>query len=173
LKKSIWGICKFLILSAIVFTSGLAIIMHFKSSDFDPVREIIKLKQENRKDDALDLTQFCIEIQSADKDRLKKLEENLEYTFSEKVGAFSEGAIKGVVYDIYSGFGAISSDLCVYGDIRDIGIQAWYYFKDNPGFNSIVLTLSSIGIILSAKPFLHGIGYSEKVYQPGLTVQGF
>jgi hypothetical protein len=157
LNKIIWGVCKFSILSAIVFSSGLAIIMHLKGSDFDPVRDIIKLKQENRRDDALDLTRFCIETQSADKDRLEKLEADLEYTFGEKIGAFSEGAIKGQVYDLYSGFGAISSDLCVYGDLRDIGIQAWYYFKDNPGFNSIVMALSSIGVILSTKPFLHGI----------------
>jgi hypothetical protein len=156
LKKIIWGICKFFILSVIILSSGLAIVMHYKVS-FDPVKEIITLKNEKRRDDALDFTRFCINNKSSNKDTFKKIEEDLKYTLPEKVGAFSEGAILGKVYDMYSGIGAVASDLCVYGDVRDIGIQAYYYFKGNPDFNRVVTILSSIGIILSAKPVLHGI----------------
>ena len=84
--------------------------------------------------------------------KLKELKIDLEYTPAEKLRSFTKGAVKGEVYDTYSGLGAVSSDLCVYGDIRDLGIQSWRFLK-HEDTDAIVAVLSGLGIVLSAKPF--------------------
>jgi len=50
--------------------------------------------------------------------------------------------------------GAISADLCVVGDIRDLGIQSWKYLTGGQDFDRSVTALSAAGICLSATPFL-------------------
>ena len=52
--------------------------------------------------------------------------------------------------------GAISTDLCVIGDIRDLGIQGWKYFTGGQDFDGFVTILSAAGIGLSTTPFLDG-----------------
>jgi hypothetical protein len=131
--------------------------MDYKGSAFDPIREIQRLKSENRRDDALDLARFFKENQIADKDKFAKIEKALEYTAAEKVKSFAwNGAIRGQVYDSYSGMGAISADLCVVGDIRDLGIQGWKYLTGGQDFDGFVTILSAAGIGLSSTPFLNG-----------------
>jgi hypothetical protein len=131
--------------------------MHYKGSAFDPIREIQRLKSENRRDDALDLTRFFRENQTADQDKFARIEKALEYTTAEKVKSFVwNGAIRGQVYDSYSGMGAISADLCVVGDIRDLGIQGWKYLTGGQDFDGFVTILSAAGIGLSTTPFLDG-----------------
>ena len=141
----------------LIVSSTLVLISHYRASEFDPIKEIQKLKSENRRDDALDLIKFFKENQAGDKDTLNEMENDLEYTSIEKMKSFTEGAVKGQVYDTYSGIGAISADLCVIGDLRDLGIQSWRYMINSPDFDSVVMILSSIGVILSTKPFIHGI----------------
>ena len=141
----------------LISSSTLALISHHRASEFDPIKEIQKLKSQNRRDDALDLVKFFKENQTGDKDTLNEMEKDLEYTSIEKMKSFTEGAVKGEVYDTYSGIGAISADLCVVGDLRDLGIQSWRYMINSPDFDSVVMILSSIGVILSTKPFIHGI----------------
>ena len=70
MKKLCWNFLKFVLLSVIIISSSLAIYMHSKGSAFDPIREIQKLRSENRRDDALDLARkggrscgTCIVIQ--------------------------------------------------------------------------------------------------------------
>ena len=48
LKKLCWRCLKFVLLFIIIFSSSLAIYMHHKGSSFDPIREIQRLKSENR-----------------------------------------------------------------------------------------------------------------------------
>jgi hypothetical protein len=75
------------------------------------------------------------------------MEKDLEYTIPEKIKSFVwNGAIRGQVYDSYSGIGAISTDLCVLGDIRDLGIQAWKYLTGGQDFDGVVTILSAAGI---------------------------
>ena len=138
----------------LIFSSTTGLIMHY-ASDFDPVREIQKLKSQNRRDDALDLVQFYKENKIIDNQKIKELEKEIEYTTPEKMKSFATGVIKGEVYDTYSGIGAISSDLCVFGDIRDMGIQSYKYAMDHPDFDNVVAVLSGVGIVLSLKPFSH------------------
>jgi hypothetical protein len=52
--------------------------------------------------------------------------------------------------------GAISTDLCVFGDIRDLGIQGWKYLTGDQDFDGFVTLLSAAGIGLSTTPFLDG-----------------
>jgi len=88
LKKISWYCLKFMLLSVIIISSSLAIYMHHKGSAFDPIREIQKLRSENRRDDALDLSRFFKENQIADQDEFDQIEEALEYTAAEKVKSF-------------------------------------------------------------------------------------
>jgi hypothetical protein len=157
LKKLCWNCLKFILLFIIILSSSLAIYLHYKGSAFDPIREIQTLKAENRRDDALDLARFFKENQIADQDKFTKIAKSLEYTAAEKIKSFVwNGAIRGQVYDSYSGMGAISADLCVVGDIRDLGIQGWKYLSADQDFDGFVTILSAAGIGLSSTPFLNG-----------------
>jgi hypothetical protein len=157
LKKLCWVCLKFILLFIIVISSSLAIYTHYKGSAFDPIREIQKLKLENRRDDALDLSRFFKEIQITDNDKFVKIEKSLKYTAAEKIKSFFwNGAIRGQVYDTPSALGAISTDLCVIGDIRDLGIQGWKYLTGGQDFDGFVTVLSAAGIGLSSTPFLDG-----------------
>jgi hypothetical protein len=131
--------------------------MHYQGSAFDPIREIQRLKSDNRRDDALDLARFFRENQFRDQDKFARIEKALEYTAPEKIKSFLwNGAVRGQVYDSYSGIGAISADLCVIGDIRDLGIQGWKYLTGSQHFDGFVTILSAAGIGLSTTPFLDG-----------------
>lgn len=78
--------------------------MHYKGSAFDPIREIQRLNSENRRDDALDLVHFFKENEIADQGKFDQIEKALEYTAAEKIKSFVwNGAIRGQVYDSYSG----------------------------------------------------------------------
>jgi hypothetical protein len=98
--------------------SGLALYVHQESADFDPVKKIQRLKKETRRDDALDMIKFFKENKQANTDEIKNLEKDLAYSSTERIKSFVwNGSIKGEVYDTYSGLGAISSDLIIFGDI--------------------------------------------------------
>jgi hypothetical protein len=133
-----------------MISSGTALYFQLTGSKFDPIKAIQDLQSQNRRDEALDLVQFYEENKTVDTEKLKG---DLEYTSFEKLKSFTRGAIKGEIKDTYSGIGAISSDLTLYGDIRDLGIQTFRYLKDEKT-DVIVAALSGIGIILSTKPFL-------------------
>jgi len=157
LKKLCWKCLKFMLLFIIITSSSLAIYMHYKGSAVDPIHEIQRLKSENRRDDALDLARFFKENQITDQDNFAKIEKDLEYTAAEKIKSFVwNGAVRGQVYDSYSGIGSISADLCVVGDIRDLGIQGWKYVTGGQDFDGFVTILSAAGICLSTTPFLDG-----------------
>jgi len=136
----------------ILISSGTALYFQLTGSKSDPIKAIQKLQSQKRRDEALDLVQFYEENKTIDPQKLEEFKGELEYTSFEKFKSFTRGAIKGEVQDTYSGIGAISSDLCVYGDVRDLGIQSWRYLK-NEKTDIMVAALSGIGIILSAKPF--------------------
>ena len=105
----------------------------------------------------LDLARFFKENQFGDQGKFDQIEKALEYTAAEKIKSFIwNGAIRGQVYDSYSGMGAISADLCVVGDIRDLGIQGWKYLTGGQDFDGFVTILSAAGIGLSSTPFLDG-----------------
>jgi len=157
-KKFCWNILKYLLLLTLVISSTVAIVIKYNGNQFDPIREIQKLRDENRRDDALDLARFFQNSHTEDIQKFIKLEKDLKYTRSEKLKSFMyNGAIRGEVFDTYSGAGAIAADLCVIGDIRDFGIQSWNYLNDEKDFDGLVMLLSTSGIGLSATPYLDGV----------------
>ncbi|MFC1817026.1 hypothetical protein ACFL0M_14070, partial [Thermodesulfobacteriota bacterium] len=179
MKKLCWGFIKVGILIFIILSSGLAVYIHYKEKDFDPIREIQRLRIKKRRDDALDLARFLRDNRIGDVKRLEKLEKDLAYTIPEKVKSITyNGVIKGEVYDSYSGLGAIAADLFVIGDIRDLGIQSWKYLTNDPGYDKLVMLLSAAGIGLSSTSFVNGsaslakntIKYLKRV--PGLANRG-
>ena len=74
----------------LISSSTLALISHYRASEFDPIKEIQKLKSQNRRDDALDLVKFFKENQTGDKDTLNEMEKDLEYTSIEKMKSFTK-----------------------------------------------------------------------------------
>ena len=179
MKKVFWNLVKLGALIFIILSSGLALYIHYKGEGFDPVREIQMLRQENRRDEALDMAKFFSKAQEGDTEKIKKIEGDLEYTTFEKVKSFTwDGVIKGKVYDSYSGTGAIGADLFVVGDIRDLGIESWKYLTNDPEFDRLVMILSAAGIGFSSTPFINGcdslakntIKYLKKI--PGLAKKG-
>ena len=152
MKKHLLKLLIPLFVMLILICSGAALYYQITGSKFDPVQYIIELQSQHRRDEALDLVQFYEENQTIESEKLKTLKEDLQYTSMDKLKSFTKGAVKGDVYDNYSGIGAVSSDLCVYGDIRDLGIQSWRFLKDEDT-DVIVAVLSGLGIVLSAKPF--------------------
>ena len=157
MKKFCFNCLKYPMIFLLILSSIITILINHTGNNFDPVKEIQRLKSQNRRDDALDLAQFYRENQTEDQEKFAKIEKSLEYTRAEKITSFAwNGAIKGQVYDTYSGLGAISADLFVLGDLRDLGIQCWKYLTDAENFDELVTLLSAAGIGLSSTPFLNG-----------------
>ncbi len=157
MKTVCWSCLKVTVLSVIIISSILAISAHYCSVDWDPIVEIKKLKVQNRRDDALDLTTFFKQNGRSQSTKLSKIEKDLKYSPAEKFKSFIwNGAIKGQVYDSYSGLGAISSDLCLIGDVRDLGIQGWKYITNSDDFDKLIMILSAAGIGLSSTSFING-----------------
>lgn len=156
MKKLSWRCFKLGVLVFVILSSGLALYVHHKGEGFDPIREIQRLKSENRRDDALDMARFFRENQTGDFKKIEELENDLNYSFLEKVKSFTwNGVIKGEVYDSYSGLAAILSDMCLFGDLRDLAIQSWKYLIDAPDFDKIIMGLSAAGIGLSSTAFVN------------------
>ena len=152
MKKLLFKLLKYLIIILLLMASALALSYHFSIPGKYFIMKINELKSQDRREEAQDLAKFFIENNTGDVEGIKEIESTLEYTSTEKLKSFFKGAIKGEIHDTYSGIGAISSDLCIYGDVRDLAIQSWRYLK-NEETDAIVAALSGIGIILSGKPF--------------------
>ena len=157
MKKFCKSCLKFSLLLGLIFSTVLALYVHYKGAGFDPIREIQRMKKDNLRDDALDMARLFKESQDKNASNISELAKDLEYSTSEKIKSFTwNGVVKGEVYDTYSGFGAISSDMCIVGDFRDIGIQTWKYITHDPEFDRLIAILSVAGIGLSSTPYFNG-----------------
>jgi hypothetical protein len=157
LKSVFWRLLRLAAVFFILFSSVLALFIHYKGSSFDPVREVQALIRQNQRDDALDMAEFFKKNDPGNERKLKELEEGLEYGFREKFKSFTwNGVIKGEIHDAYSSMGAVSSDLCILGDLRDLAVQSWKYLFDRQDFDQVVMGLSVAGIGFSSAPFVNG-----------------
>ncbi len=157
MEKICWSCFKYIILVFFTLSSSIAIFANHNSTHWDPVREIKKLEDQNRRDDALDLAKLYRENQSGDSNKFAEIEKDLKYTTLEKLRSFTwNGVVKGEVFDSYSGLGAVSADLCLFGDIRDLCIQSWKYLTGAKDFDGMITILSGAGIGLSSTTFLNG-----------------
>jgi len=104
ITKKRFAVFKFLIIVFLIGSTGLALYIHHAGRDFDLIKEIHQLQDQNRRDDALDMVQTFKDSDAVDQETINELEENLEYSVPEKIKSFTyNGAIKGEVYDRYSG----------------------------------------------------------------------
>ena len=78
MNKMNWKFFKVVTLILVIFVSGLALYIHQESASFDPIKEIQRLKAENRRDDALDMVKFFKENEQANPDEIKALDMDLE-----------------------------------------------------------------------------------------------
>ena len=157
MRKLCFGCLKFVLVIFVIISCVLTIVIQHHGSMFDPIKEIQRLRSENRRDDAIDMARFYRETRAVDSEKFAKIEKDLEYSTSEKIKSVAwNGVVKGEVYDSYSGMGAISADLCVLGDIRDLGIQFWKFLTGANDYNGLVTILSGTGICLSGATFLNG-----------------
>jgi len=156
LKAVAWKLIRIVLAVAVILASGLSLHNHYAGKSIDPVEEVQRLIDRNQKDAASDMARFFSDA-NAGSEELDELQTRLDYTLSGKVSSFAwDGVIKGEVHDSYSGMGAISSDLLIIGDIRDLGIQSWKYLTNADDFDKWILILSAAGIGLTGTSFVNG-----------------
>jgi hypothetical protein len=66
LKSILWKFVKLGVVSFVFLSSGLALYIHREGGSFDPIREIQRLRDQNRRAEALDMAKFCRENLVAD-----------------------------------------------------------------------------------------------------------
>lgn len=158
MKKICITSLKLTALVLIALSSFLALVAQYGDNQWDPIREIQQLKNQHRRDDAIDLVQFLKENHIYTWDELSKLEEDVIYGPLEMAKSVVwDGAIKGQVNDTYSGIGAQTADFCLYSDIRDVTIQTWNLLFDQKDFDGVVGVLSGAGIAFSTIPLFDGM----------------
>ena len=157
MPKIYWICLKYVVLIVVIISSSFTLFLNYIGSSFAPVREIQSLRSQNRRDDALVLAEFYKNTQTGNQGEFSTIENDLEYTVPEKIKSLTwDGFIKGQVYDSYSGIGAIASDLCLYGDVRDLGVQGWKRLARADDFDGMIAMLSAAGIGLSTTAFING-----------------
>ena len=150
---------RFVLMVIVVITSATAIFIKTQGDSFDLIQETKQLYSENRRDDALVLVQTFKEISESGNDELIKMEKQLEYGTVEKFkSALWNGVTKGEVYDHFSGLGATIADMCLWGDIRDLGIRLHKTFIGETGHNNLEMMLSGPGIGFTCYPMVDGTG---------------
>jgi hypothetical protein len=129
----------------IFISSALALYLEYYE-DFDPVQMAIELKNDNKRDQALDVIEFSKENNIGDQKALEDLHKKYQYSMKEKAGdLFWHGAVKGNVFNTYSGIGCIGADLAIIGDIRDL-VKQGYYYSTGKDVDWVVAALSAIGL---------------------------
>ena len=114
----------------LVITSAAALNIKTNAESFDLIKGIKKLYSENRRDDALVLVETFKNSAENVRGELTKIEKQLEYgTFEKFKSALWNGVTKGEVYDHYSGLGAITADMCLWGEVRDLVIEGYKTFR--------------------------------------------
>ncbi len=85
MRKICWSCFKYIVLASVAISSSIAIFANHNSAHWDPIREIKKLEDQNRRDDALDLVKFYRENQTNDSKKFAAIEKDLKYTTTENL----------------------------------------------------------------------------------------
>jgi hypothetical protein len=153
LKKICITSFKVTALAIIIIVSILVLVVQYGGNKWDPVKEIQQLKDQHRRDDAIDLVAFLKDNHTYANDELANLERDVAYGPLDKAKSMLwEGAILGQVNDTFSGIGAMAADFCLFGDIRDVTLQTWNLLFDQKGFNGVIAIFSAAGIAFSTVP---------------------
>jgi len=158
LKKLVRTTIRLTVSLVTLATLSLTLYIQHQALNYDPIRSIIELKDQHRRDEAFDLASFFKESQP-DNPEYAKLEKELDYSLLEKLKTgIWNGMIKGEVFDTPSGLGAISADLTLFGDVRDLIIQGWKFITGDPDLNKATALLSGAGVALTFMPCIDGCG---------------
>jgi hypothetical protein len=157
LTKFCWSCLRTGFYVVILLSTALAIYTVESTNADWATREIQKLKAENRRDEAIDLVKFLEYQKGADYEELQRMKQELEYSVAERFkSAIWNGMTKGEVYDHYSGLGATIADICLWGDVRDVGIQVYKYIAGESDNDNLVMLLSGAGIGFTCFPMIDG-----------------
>lgn len=162
MKALAWKLARIVLALVVIVASGLSLHTHYAGMSVDPVTEVQKLMDKKQRDGARDMVLFFRDAGEGS-ETLDDLYTGLDYTLMGKARSFAwDGVVKGDVHDSYSGAGAVSADLLIIGDIRDLGIQSWKYLTNADDFDKWILILSAGGIGLTATSFVKGTGSLAK-----------
>jgi hypothetical protein len=141
----------------ILLSTALAIYTVESTNANWATREIQKLKAENRRDEAIDLVNFLEYQKDANYEKLQRIKQDLDYGIGERFkSTIWNGMTKGEVYDHYSGLGATVADICLWGDVRDLGIQVYKYIAGVSDHDNLVMLLSGAGLGFTCFPMIDG-----------------
>jgi hypothetical protein len=156
LKKKLLTITSITLTVFFTLTTATAILIKFPANSIDLIHEIKQLQTENRRDDTLVLAQTFKDRNVIQRAELAKLHDQLKYSIAEKLkSALWDGMMKGEVYDHYSGLGVVTSEMCLWSDIRDLAIKG-YSFMDRHFADTNPLFLSSVVSPAFCYPILDG-----------------
>ena len=163
MKKSFVNCICFVLMMVVVITSAAALNIRTNAESFDPIKETQKLYSENRRDDALVLAKTFKNNAENVQGELTKIEKQLEYGNFEKIkSAIWNGVTKGEVYDHYSGLGAITADMCLWGEIRDLVIEGYKIIYMDSNHEKQVVIISSAGVSSFCYPMINGANVLAK-----------
>ena len=147
----------------VVITSAAALNIRINAESFDLIKETKKLYSENRRDDALVLVKTFKNSEENVRGELTEIEKQLEYGTFEKIkSALWNGVTKGEVYDHYSGLGAITADMCLWGDIRDLVIEGYKIIYMDSNHEKQVVIISGTGVSSFCYPMIDGASVLAK-----------
>jgi hypothetical protein len=163
LKNSFVNCICFVLFVIVVITSALALNIKTSAESFDPIKGIKELYLENRRDDALVLVKTFKNSAKNVRGELTEIEKQLEYGNFEKIkSAIWNGVTKGEVYDHYSGLGAMTANMCLWGYIRDLAIEGYdFIIRDSSNENAMML-LSGTGVQSFCYPMIDGASVLAK-----------
>lgn len=122
-----------------------------------PIQLAEELKQDERWEDVLLLTQFSERYltEHDESQRVALHKDATEYLHSTEFLAqrFLMGAVSGEPVDTASLLGSLSLDMFVVGDIRDLVVQGFREVSSGDG-DQVVMALSATGLILTLAPEL-------------------
>ena len=163
MKNSFVNCICFVLMMVVVITSATALNIKTNTESFDPIKGIKKLYSENRRDDALVLVQTFKNSAENIRGELTKIEKQLEYGNFEKIkSAIWNGVTKGEVYDHYSGLGAITADMCLWGNIRDLVIEGYKIIYLDSNHEKQVVIIPGAGVSSFCYPMIDGAGVLAK-----------
>jgi hypothetical protein len=121
----------------------------------DPLAKAVELIHEQRPDEALLLAQFSHDhLPVQDEYSVADIENQANQLLSSTdfyIHRFSQGALTGEASDTATLLGAISIDMFVIGDIRDLIVQGYREYDTGEG-DEVLIALSAAGLLLTLAP---------------------
>jgi hypothetical protein len=115
---SITSLLKVTPLVMIAIVSFLVLVVYYGENQWNPIKEIRQLKNQQRRDDAIVLVNFLKDNRICAGDEIDSLDMKVSFGPLKMAKAFIlNGTIKGQVSYTYSGIGAMAADFCLFGDI--------------------------------------------------------